>query len=273
MELLAKAKQLADMMNITNFVGSNRFIEGIKRRENISWAKKSGESDSVDKEVVKNWEQTLHNEIKDYAQSDVYNLDETALFYRLLPSKTYAFAGETRFGQKRLKDRITLLLITNADGSDRKAIMIGRSKKPQAFRRITSKPIDYYNQSNAWMNSKIFAEIVKKFNEEMKKKNKNVILFMDSVRSHVQEWDLSNVKVKYFPKNTTSVSQPLDQGIIRSFKANYRKSIICRLINDYEDDLEVTGRNINLFDAMSMIDNSWKNVTNSTIKNCFAKVR
>ncbi len=37
--------------------------------------------------------------------------------------------------------------------------------------------------------------------------------------SHVK--DLSNVRVRYLPQNTTSELQPFDAGIINSFKANY----------------------------------------------------
>ena len=204
-----KAIILAKTMNYTDFKASNQYIEGLKKRQNLKWITERGESDSVDEEVINNWEPRLHEMISDFDQKDVYNLDETALFYQLLPNKTYSFSTESGFGCKKLKSRITLLLITNADGSDRMAIMIGKSQKPRAFRGITL-PIDYYSQKNSWMNSTIFNKIMQKFNKRMKRMNKNIILFMDNCSCHIQDFDLSNIMVKYFPANTTSVLQVID---------------------------------------------------------------
>ena len=42
---------------------------------------------------------------------------------------------------------------------------------------------------------------------------------MDNVPCHPVDIILSNIRLQYFPPNTTSVLQPLDQGIIRAFKS------------------------------------------------------
>jgi hypothetical protein len=159
--------------------------------------------------VVDNWEKQLKNEIKGFQPKDVYNLDETALFYRLLPNKTYAFGDESRHGYKQFKERVTIVLISNADGTDKKAIMIGRSHKPRAFRGIKSLPIDYYKQQNSWINSDIFNKIIKKFDSEMRKSGRNVLLYIDSCPAHKIDTDLTNVSLKFLPKNSTSVLQVL----------------------------------------------------------------
>jgi hypothetical protein len=53
-----------------------------------------GESANVDSNVVSLW---LENEWKiirkEYSDKDIFNADETALFYRLLPNKTYRLRG------------------------------------------------------------------------------------------------------------------------------------------------------------------------------------
>ena len=84
-------------------------------------------------------------------------------------------------------------------------------------------PIDYYNQKNTWMNSSIFRKIVFKLNDKMKKQNRKILLFLDNCSSHFINEELSNVKLIYFPSNSTSVLQPLDLGIIKCLKTNYRK--------------------------------------------------
>jgi len=43
------------------------------------------------------------------------------------------------------------------------------------------------------------------------------------------------------------------------------------MISDCERGLEVTPKSIDLFIAMRLLDISWENVTQNTIKNCFRK--
>ncbi len=45
-----------------------------------------------------------------------FNLDETGLYWRLLPTKTIADASDSAEGFKRSKERVTLVIITNAAG-------------------------------------------------------------------------------------------------------------------------------------------------------------
>ena len=64
-----------------------------------------------------------------YSPNDIYNGDETALFYKCLPHRTYCFNGDKPAGSAKCKDRLTLLMITNMDGSDhRKLAVIGKYK-------------------------------------------------------------------------------------------------------------------------------------------------
>ena len=53
------------------------------------------------------------------------------LFYKSLPHRTYCFDGDKPAGSAKCKDRLTLFIITNMDGSDhRKLSVIGKSKTP-----------------------------------------------------------------------------------------------------------------------------------------------
>ena len=207
--LREKALYFARELNCNDFKATNKYISKFKKRNNILFSKFYGESDSVDEEVVENWNQKLKDINEKNSPEDVYNLDETALFHRLLPSKTYCFANEKRYGQKKSKDRITLVFITNADGSDRICSMIGKSKNPRAFRGVSKLPIEYYSQNNAWIDSYIYKQILIKLNRKMKKKNKKILLFVDNYSTHILDIELSNVETVFFPPNTTSVLQVL----------------------------------------------------------------
>jgi hypothetical protein len=67
-------------------------------------------------------------------------------------------------------------------------------------------------------------------NASMKKRNRKILLFLDNAPCHPIDLQLSNVKLQCFPANTTSVVQPLDQGVIHSFKTHYRKSLVKHII-------------------------------------------
>ena len=80
------------------------------------------------KDQLEEWKETvLYHTLESYAPQDIYNGDETALFYKCLPQRTYCKAGEKPAGSTKHKDRLTLLIITNMDGSDhRKLSVIGK---------------------------------------------------------------------------------------------------------------------------------------------------
>jgi hypothetical protein len=63
---------------------------------------------------------------------------------------------------------------------------------------------------------------LKQFDDEMILKKRHVALIIDNAPSH-KIINTKNVKVFFLPPNSTGVLQPLDAGIIRSFKALLNK--------------------------------------------------
>jgi len=72
------------------------------------------------------------------------------------------------------------------------------------------------------MNSNLFAEWVKGVDRKMRRQNRKILLFMDNASSH-QELDLANVKIVKLPAKSTSILQPMDQGIIQALKLKFYK--------------------------------------------------
>jgi hypothetical protein len=61
------------------------------------------------------------------------------LFFNVLPDRTLAYKVETCHGGKHSKDRLTVLLCVNSDGSDKQVpIVIGKSSKPRCFKDFHS---------------------------------------------------------------------------------------------------------------------------------------
>jgi hypothetical protein len=57
--------------------------------------------------------------------------------------------------------------------------------------------------------------------------NRNIPLFVDNCATHPKDASfLRNVKVIRYPANCTSVLQPLDLGVLKSYKQLYRKRLV-----------------------------------------------
>lgn len=92
-------------------------VKNLMFRHSIGQLTVCGEGSSVDVDVVNNFrENTLPSLIAEYSADDIYNADETALFYKCLPNKTLAYKGEKCFGGKLSKERLTIMPICNMSG-------------------------------------------------------------------------------------------------------------------------------------------------------------
>ena len=153
--LQEKAREIGSTLGMYEaaFRGSAGFISRFKERISIVSLVTSGESLSTWEEAVAEWkEKVLPKLLRDYSMRNVYNADETAVFYRVLPHRTHAFKGETCRGGKKSKERMTALMCANMDGSDKLApLIIGRFKKPRCFRGVRSLPLPYAANRKAWM--------------------------------------------------------------------------------------------------------------------------
>ena len=90
--LVEKAKEVAVELKIDNFKGSDGWLAGFKARHNIKLQHSKGESGSADLEGV-DIARTLVGQIiteLGYQLDNIYNMDETGLYYRAKPSKTLA---------------------------------------------------------------------------------------------------------------------------------------------------------------------------------------
>ncbi|GBM01524.1 Tigger transposable element-derived protein 6 [Araneus ventricosus] len=123
------AKELGLPVSTLNTLNYKRWLHKLKLRHCLTGKAVSGEFGDVDCEKVHDWIQNkLPDLIKGYEQKDIFNVDETGLFYNLLPSKTLAIKSDTCHGGKKSKVRLTVLLCANAYGSEKlPPLIIGKS--------------------------------------------------------------------------------------------------------------------------------------------------
>ncbi|GBO21365.1 hypothetical protein AVEN_136672-1 [Araneus ventricosus] len=87
---MEKAQEISKKLNVECDASfSSGWLHKFKLRHGITVITVSGESGYVDCEKVDDWIQNqLPDLIKGHEQKDIFNADETGLFYNVLPSKT-----------------------------------------------------------------------------------------------------------------------------------------------------------------------------------------
>jgi hypothetical protein len=122
------------------------------------------------------WLESLPSLLEVYEPRDVYNPDETGLFFNVLPDRNLAYKGETCYGGKHSKDRLTVLLCVTSDGSDKQVlIVIGKSSKPRSFKDVKKVPIKYHKNSKAWMMTEIFCSFLHSLDTRMGAQNRQIM--------------------------------------------------------------------------------------------------
>ena len=110
----------------------------------------------------------------------------------------------------------------------------------------------------------------------------NVCLLVDNCPAHprsIMDHD-PRVIVMFLPANTTSLIQPMDQGIIRNLKLNLHNHIYKDLIQSI-DSTPLTKstaapvadfyKKLNILDCINYLGKSWEQVKDSTMINCWHK--
>ena len=119
------------------------------------------------------------------------------------------------------------------------------------------------------MNSEIFEEWVRKLDRKFRADDRNIALIIDNCPAYPSISNLTNVQLVFLPPNTTSILQPMDQGVIRSLKAHYRGKVVrllCRALEKKEPCPKTS-----ILQSVKILVDSWKVVSKKTITNCFRK--
>ncbi len=142
--LRERARAFARSLGFPEFMGSTGWLHRNRKRYGISHKIINGEANDAPKEVASSWRlETLPAALKEYSPADIYNSDETTLFYKLMPNKTLEFKGNKCFGGKSSKERITALLCTISMGTDKlKPLITGKFGKPRCFKGCNICPVN-----------------------------------------------------------------------------------------------------------------------------------
>lgn len=107
-----------------------------------------------------------------------------------------------------------------------------------------------------------------------------VVLLLDNFTAHAcpvealeKDHLIPHLHIIWLPPNTTSQFQPMDQGIIRTWKAHYKRTMMRYIIQEIERNVEGGS---NPYEFMIMLHaiqwsvGAWVSVKSSTLQHCFS---
>lgn len=158
---------------------------------------------------------------------------------------------------------------------------IGTAKKPRAFAasrvNINNLNMHWKWNSKACVTSHIFQEWLRWFDASMV--HRKVVLLMDNFSAHESavkainnsSSPLRNTLVIWLPANSTSRFQPLDQGIINTWKTYWKRQWVKFILVEF-DKGQAPMASMNILKAIQWGIQAWElDVSALTIKNCFQK--
>ncbi|KAM9678556.1 tigger transposable element-derived protein 4 [Trichechus inunguis] len=262
--LRLKANDFAQKLGHNDFKCSNGWLDRFKSRYGLVFRAQPVEATATPVDPSTVWcQNVLPYYLNDYHPQNIFNIRETGLFYRMLPTNTFAFKGETCSVGKLCKDRITLGVGANMDGSEKLPLLIiGKNRNPHCFKSIKSLPVYYEANRKAWMTSEVFEQWMRKLDEKFQAQQRKVVIFVDSFPAHPEVKNLKSIELAFFPSCLSSRFIAMKQGVIKSLKIKYRHCLIKKFLSSVEDSKEFM---FSLLDAVDTLHLCWRTVTPETI--------
>ena len=90
---------------------------------------------------------SIREKIDKFPMKDVFNMDETGLFYRLQADHSLATKQLER--RKQDKERLMVVICCNEDGSEKIPLwIIGKYAKPRCFKNVNMNSLDCQYRAN-----------------------------------------------------------------------------------------------------------------------------
>ena len=240
-----------------------------KMRHGIRYRKFYGESGESDIVAGNLWVETeLETLKKRYRIQDIFNADETGLFYKRLPSGGLTFKTEVLRGRRVSKSRITVLVAASSVGEKLPLLVIGRSKHTKELTGHTLS-LQYLQNDSAWMTRDIFTDWLDSLNTRMVSSKRFIAMVVDNCSAHKVSKEFSNISLIYLPPSVTSTHQPCDAGIISLLKRKYHRLFLTILYRQRHTGTPISVDSISFLSVLQHLESAWSDIPAQHITNCF----
>lgn len=159
-ELLFGLLKERDVYKDQSFTFSEEWARRFKERFGLRMKRVVGEKVSADVAAYLKVKPVIAKKVSEMqlSASQIYNADESAIFPKLLASRSVITSNEKQaYGRKINKTRYTFMPCCNADGSNKlKLLFIGTAAKPRCIPNKDELPVEYYHSKKAWMTRQLF---------------------------------------------------------------------------------------------------------------------
>nr|XP_034969527.1 tigger transposable element-derived protein 1-like [Zootoca vivipara] len=237
------------------FKASRGWFERFKTRSGVHSVVRHGEAASSDAPAAEKFAPEFLQVVAEqgYLPQQVFNCDETGLFWKRVPKRTFLTQEEAKLpGHKPMKDRLTLLFCASGDLKI-KPMLVYQSENPQAFKKHKIDKgklrVLWRSNSKAWVTRVLFVEWVN-------------LVFGPAVKQYLLDKDLPLKAVL--------------QWISRSSPTLYTKELFRRCF-EVTDTTNLTLHDFwkNYFDIAScvrMIVTAWDGVSQRVLNSAWRKL-
>uniref|UniRef100_A0A8C9VDH0 HTH CENPB-type domain-containing protein n=1 Tax=Scleropages formosus TaxID=113540 RepID=A0A8C9VDH0_SCLFO len=267
------------------FAASRGWFDRFRQRGFLHTLRLSNEAASPDTESAATFlDQLLEG---GYDARQVFNMDETGLFWKRLPSKTFMSQEEKKVpSHKPSKDRLALLLGGNLKGDVKlKPLLVYHSENPRALKGMLRSvlPVIWRSNHKSWVTQDVFMDYVRsyfspfveKYCRENSLPNK-ALLIIDNAPCHPVGTILyaDNIEVVFLPPQTTSLLQPMDQGIIATFKSYYLQIVMRHFRNESKSGRSLMDiwKDFSIKVALRFIAEAWDCISPETMNVAWMKL-
>ncbi|KAK1332815.1 LOW QUALITY PROTEIN: hypothetical protein QTO34_006346 [Cnephaeus nilssonii] len=262
-----------------SFKPSRRWFDKCKKRGGIHSVARHGEAASPNKVAADNFmtEFQEHIEAEGFVPQQVFTCDETSLFWKKMPTRTYVTQEEESLLGHKPAD---VIVAWNASGDFRmKPLLVYHSGNPGVFKKdnvMRNKVHVMWKAhfSKAWVIRQFFIEWIHEvfaqkylWEEQLPLRT----LGMDKDPAHppgleselVEEY--SFITVRFLPPNSTPLFQPMGQQVISNFKKLDTEILFNRCFEGWKE-------HFNILTGLRLIEKAWGEVSSRSMQSAWKKL-
>jgi len=243
------------------------WLRCLQQRYGFRWRRAYGEASSVNLEDIQQELDGIRATVRQYPPSNVFNMDESALFYNAAPRGS--ICKKEPPAHKQNKARVTMACCANADGSEKLPLLfLGTAAKPRWYKRKPTS-LQYAGTKKGWMTTWMYQQWLSDLDAKMARQDRRVLLLVDNASSHDETGlVLTHVRVLKLPPNTTAKIQPMDQGIIYCIKREVLAKKMMHAL-DRLGDFDENPYKVCMLTALEWCEAAWNNVSSAVIRSCW----